>query len=110
MKFMTGVPHTHRRRNADKTVRDCQENVRQSARNGESISIKCDSGRKPFGVVTGGLTLLVKRPFRNSPCGPANGGFLRIGAHVLDVRSAPMLENRHFRLGLTNFEMASKAK
>ncbi len=27
---------------------------------------------------------------------------LRSGAHVLDVRSAPVLENHRFRLGLTN--------
>jgi hypothetical protein len=46
-------------------------------------------------------------PFENSPCRSANGVFLRSGAHVLDVRSAPVLENHHFRSGLTSFETAS---
>jgi len=30
-----------------------------------------------------------------------NGAFLRFGAHVVDLHSAPMLENHHFRLSLT---------
>jgi len=30
-----------------------------------------------------------------------NGAFLRFGAHVFHMRSAPMLENHHFRLSLT---------
>ncbi|PQA72491.1 hypothetical protein C3731_16460 [Brucella oryzae] len=37
-----------------------------------------------------GLNLSVPDP-------PANGAFLRSGAHVLNVRCAPVLESHHFR-------------
>jgi hypothetical protein len=39
----------------------------------------------------------------------ANGIRLGFGAHILDVRSAPMLAGRRFRLALTDFLTLGRA-
>ncbi|OOL15582.1 hypothetical protein BRY73_18315 [Ochrobactrum sp. P6BS-III] len=49
-----------------------------------------------------------KSLFQKSPCVAANGNFLHSGAHVPLVRSAPVLENHHFRTHKPLFDSGSK--
>ncbi|OOL16101.1 hypothetical protein BRY73_16620 [Ochrobactrum sp. P6BS-III] len=51
-----------------------------------------------------------KSLFQKSSCVAANGNFLHSGAHVLIVRSAPVLENHHFRTHMPLFDSGSDCR